>query len=165
LKILFVSSEASPLAKVGGLADVVGSLPRALRALGHDVRIVLPQYDGLETRYTLKPVIKDFPLSMEHEMAGLNRAEINSVPVYLLENHHFFGTREVYNNDLKRFYFFSRALFEILPALDWQPEIIHCHDWLTALAVMWQKKAEQPYKHVFSIHNLAYQGFFDDSFA
>lgn len=164
MKILFVSSEASPLAKVGGLADVVGSLPRALRALGHDVRIVLPQYNGLESRFPLKPVFKDFPLSLEHETAGLNLAEINRVPVYLLDNQRYFGTREVYNHDLERFYFFSRALFEMLPKLDWQPEIVHCHDWLTALVIMWQKKAGQPYKHLFSIHNLAYQGFFDDTF-
>ncbi len=164
MKILFVSSEASPLAKVGGLADVVGSLPRALRALGHDVRIVLPQYDGLESRYSLKTVIQDFPLSLDHESANLNLTEINGVPIYLLENRHYFGTREVYNHDLERFYFFSRALFEMLPSLDWQPEIVHCHDWITALLVMWQKQAGQAYKHVFSIHNLAYQGFFDDSF-
>jgi starch synthase len=154
----------APLAKVGGLADVVGSLPRALRSLGHDVRIMMPQYAGLEDRFPLTPVIQDFPLTLEHESAGLNQVDIKGVPVYLLENQRYFGTREVYSHDLERFYFFSRAVFEMLPALAWQPEIVHCHDWLTALLVPWQKKAEQPYKHVFSIHNLAYQGFFDSTF-
>lgn len=164
MKILFVSSEATPLAKVGGLADVVGSLPRALRALGHDVRVVMPQYEGLDSRFTLKPVMQNFNLSLDDESARLNLTDINGVPIYLLENRRYFGTRDVYNHDLERFYFFSRALFEMLPSLDWQPEIVHCHDWLTALLVMWQKQAGQRYKHVISIHNLAYQGFFDDNF-
>jgi len=164
LKILFVSSEVAPLAKVGGLADVVGSLPRALRSLGHDVRILMPQYDGLDERFPLTPVIPGYALSFEPETVSLNVTTVKDVPVYLLENHRYFGTREVYHNDLERFYFFSRAVFEILPEWDFQPDIVHCHDWLTALLVLWQKKAGQPYKHVFSIHNLAYQGFFDANF-
>jgi starch synthase len=164
LKILFISSEAAPLAKVGGLADVVGSLPRALRRLGHDVRAIMPQYDGLEERYQLSAVIKDYSLDFEGEYASINLTNVKGVPFYLLDNRHYFGNREVYSHDLERFYFFSRAIFELLPLLDWQPEIVHCHDWLTALIVSWQKNAGQPYKHVFSIHNLAYQGFFDDRF-
>jgi len=164
LKILFVASEAAPLAKAGGLADVAGSLPRALRRLGHDVRLLIPQYYGLDSRYPLKPVISDFSLAFEHDTASINIIDIKGVPVYLLDNRHYFGTRDIYSNDLERFYFFSRAVFEMLPALDWQPDIVHCHDWLTALLVLWQKKAAQPYKHVFSIHNLAYQGNFDASF-
>ncbi|MDD5701428.1 MAG: glycogen/starch synthase, partial [Dehalococcoidales bacterium] len=94
----------------------------------------------------------------------LNLTDCGGVPVYTLENQEYFGTREVYFNDLERFFFFSRAAFEILPQMDWQPRVVHCHDWLTALAVMWIKKAGYPYATVFTIHNLTYQGFFDENF-
>ena len=165
MKILFITSEATPLAKVGGLADVAGSLPRALRSLDHDVRVLMPQYGGIDTNsFPVTPVISGFQTSREGEKVNLNLTTANETPVYLLENPRHFGTREVYTNDLERFFFFSRVVFEILPALEWQPEIIHCHDWLTALVVMWARKAGYPYASVFTIHNLAYQGFFDENF-
>lgn len=163
MKILFIASEATPLVKVGGLADVVGSLPKALRAQHQDVRILIPQYGSID--------IESFPLSPLRTLrlsggdsVNLNRTNYDDVPVYTLENPKNFGTREVYWNDLERFFFFSRAVFEILPKMDWQPEILHCHDWHTALTIMWAKKAAYPYSTVFTIHNLAYQGFFDDNF-
>jgi starch synthase len=168
MKILFVSSEAAPLAKVGGLADVVGSLPKALRALGQDVRTMLPQYDCIDTsRFPITRVISDFELDISGatRSVDVNLTQNGGVPVYLLENSQYFGTKEVYSNDLERFFFFSRAVFELLPELDWQPDIIHCHDWLTALVIMWLKKAGYPYASVFTIHNLAYQGVFDEAFA
>jgi starch synthase len=168
MKILFITSEATPLAKVGGLADVAGSLPKALRARGHDVRILLPQYGCLDLRrFPLTSLKTDFHFSLPGESASinLNRTESQGVPVYLLENAQYFGGPDVYNaNDLERFYFYSQAVFEILPHLDWQPEIIHCHDWLTSLVVMWSKKAGYPWSSVFTIHNLAYQGFFDENY-
>ncbi len=156
------------MVKVGGLADVVGSLPKALRTLGHDVRILIPQYASLDTqRFPLTPVKKNFKLSMP-------RADPvrQSEPDYLQRGTGLYAGKpaifrhgEIYGTfDLERFFFFSRAVFEILPELDWQPEILHCHDWLTSLVILWQKKAGYPYSTVFTIHNLAYQGFFDDNF-
>jgi starch synthase len=144
MKILFISSEAAPLAKVGGLADVVGSLPKALRALGQDVRTMIPQYGCIDaSRFPLNRVKSGFKVDISGELKSvdLNLTQNGGVPVYTLENPQFFGTKEVYANDLERFFFFSRAVFKILPELDWQPDIIHCHDWLTALVIMWSKKA------------------------
>ena len=168
MKILFIASEAAPMVKVGGLADVVGSLPKALRSLGHDVRVLIPQYASLDARrFPLSPDIINFKVSIQgqNSAVNLNHTSCGDVPVYTLESPQHFGTREIYGTfDLERFFFFSRAVFEILPRLSWQPEIIHCHDWLTALIILWQKKAGYPYKSVFTIHNLAYQGFFDENY-
>ena len=167
MKILFVSSEASPLVKVGGLADVAGSLPKALRALGHDVRVMLPQYDSIDLlRFPATAVKTGFKLTLPGEVqsVNLNLTQPNGTPIYLMENRKYFGTREVYSDELERFFFYSRAVSAILPEMEWQPEIVHCHDWLTALVVMWTKKAGLPYSTVFTIHNLAFQGFFDEGF-
>jgi starch synthase len=169
MRILFIAAEATPLAKVGGLADVVGSLPSALIELGHDVRLMIPQYGAIDLgRYSVTQVEDNFEVrSMgKAESAGLNLTTIKDrVPVYMVENKRYFGGDEVYGrNDLERFLFFSRAVLEILPQLDWQPEIVHCHDWHTALAVMWLEKRPSPPGTVFTIHNLAYQGVFDRAF-
>jgi starch synthase len=167
MKILFVCSEVSPLVKVGGLADVTGSLPKVLRALGHDVRVLIPQYGSIDTlHFPLTAVKTGLPISLsgESQSVNLNRTQVDGTPIYLLENQEYFGTKEVYSNDLERFFFFSRAAFATLPEMDWQPDIVHCHDWLTALLIMWIKKAGYPYATVFTIHNLAYQGFFDANF-
>ncbi len=168
MKILFISSEATPLVKVGGLSDVAGSLPKALNALGHDVRVLIPQYGSIDTvRFPPTPVKTGFQfhLTGNQQTVNLNLTEADGVKFYLLDNPEHFGTREIYGPfDLDRFFFFSRAVFEILPHLDWQPDILHCHDWLTSLVVMWQKKAGYPYASLFTIHNLAYQGFFDDRY-
>ncbi len=170
MKILFVASEATPLAKVGGLADVIGSLPKALRYLGHDVRVVIPKYgiiDDMEYPATIAKY--DFKVSMPGETlsVNLNMTTLdNKVVVYMVENLKYFGGKEVYNgkDDLERFLFFSRAVFAMLPQLEWQPEIIHCHDWHTSLIIMWLKQNGYPYISLFTIHNLAYQGPFDETF-
>jgi len=169
MKILFIAAEATPLAKVGGLADVVGSLPTALIELGHDVRLMIPQYGTIDlSPYSVSHLEDNFGVrSMgKVESAGLNITTIkHKVPVYMVENKTYFGRDDVYSrNDLERFLFFSRAVFEILPQLDWQPEVVHCHDWHTALAVMLVKKRPNPPAMIFTIHNLAYQGVFDKSF-
>ncbi len=169
MKILFVASEVTPLAKVGGLADVIGSLPKALTGLGHDVRVIIPQYGCIDvSQYSGDTLKGGFKLSMpgKTESVTLRITTLkDKVPVYMIESLNYFGGKEVYGkNDLERFLFFSRAVFEVLPQLDWQPEIVHCHDWHAALTVMWQKKASYPYGSIFTIHNLAYQGAFDRAF-
>ncbi len=169
MEVLFVASEVTPLAKVGGLADVIGSLPKALTNLGHDVRLIVPKYGSIDlSPYSVALVRNGFKINMmsKEESADLKMTTVrNKVPVYMVENDTYFGDKEIYGKkDLERFFFFSRTVFEILPQLDWQPEIVHCHDWHTALIPLWQKEAGHPYVCLFTIHNLAYQGAFDETF-
>ncbi|HSW57296.1 MAG TPA: glycogen synthase [Dehalococcoidales bacterium] len=163
MNILFIASEAVPLAKVGGLADVAGALPKALIRLGHDVRLLVPQYNGIGERYALKNEIRGFMLHVlsRPEKVNLNLGRVGEVPVYTLENNSIFNTSEVYVNDLERFYFFSRAVSELLPHLKWQPQIIHCHDWMTALVPALIGKAGISYHSLLTIHNLYFQGYYD----
>jgi starch synthase len=168
MKVLFVSSEITPLIKIGGLGDVTGSLPKALRSLGHDVRVLIPQYRKLQTTVVSpQRIVTDLNLSLsgfEHKF-NLNLTHLDGIPVYLVDNSRYFGEVSVYTPyDLERFFFFSRAVIDVLPKLDWQPDIVHCHDWLTALVPMWQKKQNYPYSSVFTIHNLAHQGTFYNDF-
>ncbi|MCX8126026.1 MAG: glycogen synthase GlgA [Dehalococcoidia bacterium] len=162
MRVLFVAAEASPLVKVGGLADVVGSLPRALNDLGHEVRILIPAYSCLSINSHRTQDILSLTLHLPGGASSLTLQQL-----VLGADHHFYLIRDsgflsgphVYtDNDLGRFLFFSRAVFELLPRLDWQPEIVHCHDWHTALIPMWLKHSDSPYASVFTIHNLAYQG-------
>ncbi|MEW6033992.1 MAG: glycogen/starch synthase [Chloroflexota bacterium] len=177
LKVLFAASEVSPLAKVGGLADVAGALPGALRRLGHDVRIVMPRYGSVD-------LSAHGPVSYVGQYDVLilgrgERVEVSQVslrdgtPVYLLFNAGYFGRPAVYGekDDLERFLLFGIAVAELPGKLGWPVDILHCHDWHTAMAPpLCRKKRSQrpsspPCASVFTIHNLGYQGWFDDWFA
>ncbi|MDP2743442.1 MAG: glycogen/starch synthase [Dehalococcoidia bacterium] len=174
LKILFAAAEVSPFTKVGGLADVAGALPKALQRLGHDVRVVTPRYggtrdNGAATRITDRPF--GVPALGETEEVTVSHSSLNGgVPVYFLENQKYFERPAVYGepDDLARFTLFSRALLEVPRLLGWQPDILHCHDWHAASAVAFLGKDKDPWYRstasVFTIHNLAYQGWFDDHF-
>lgn len=168
MRILFVAAEASPLVKVGGLADVIGSLPNALAGLGHEARLIMPQYGTVDTeRFPLVTVRDKFDVLAPtgEKTASLRLANLKKVFAYLIGNGRYFGGRQVYgDNDLDRFLFFSRAVFSIVGHLGWRPDVIHCHDWHTALLPKWLKKQRTPYATVFTIHNLAYQGQFDDKY-
>ncbi|MEW6142395.1 MAG: glycogen synthase [Chloroflexota bacterium] len=162
MRILFASAEASPLVKVGGLADVIGSLPRALTDLGHEVRTVIPAYSFLSL---LDNQPQDSAPFAVHLPTRSERASVQSLTLdrgryfYLIRDSGLLCGPQVYtDNDLERFLFFNRAVFDLLPQLNWQPEIVHCHDWHTALVPMWLKHSDLPYASVFTIHNLAYQG-------
>jgi starch synthase len=167
MKILFIASEAFPLAKVGGLADVTSSLAVALHDLGHEPCLILPRYGSMKT-----PVQDvrggDFVVSfMGHsEQVAVKMTKLKKrIPVYLLENDHYFGTEEIYTqDDLNRFFFFSLNIPAIIAQLDLHPHIIHCHDWHTALTFLWLRKAKMKLPSIFTIHNLAYQGSFDQQF-
>ncbi len=170
MKVLFVAAEAVPLVKVGGLADVVGSLPKALNRLGHDVRLMMPRYGLMDSvRYPMTP-LADSAVSVKvmksKKSVTVKVTEIgDNVQVYLIDSDDFSNTTEVYaKGELERFLLFCRAVVEVLPKLDWQPEIVHCHDWHTALVPLWLKKNDYHYVSIFTIHNLAYQGFFDRAF-
>jgi starch synthase len=174
LKILFIAAEASPLAKVGGLGDVIGSLPKELRRIGHDARVVLPFYGTIRTD---SPILWHDSYTVDF-LGVPERVEISEillkgeVPLYLLHNPTYFDRTAVYGekDDGERFQFFSRAAMELPRRLDWHPDILHCHDWHTALCAGLLVK---DYLHdrywtgtgsVFTIHNLAYQGWIDDAF-
>ncbi len=172
LKILMLSAEITPFAKTGGLADVVGALPKALHALGHDVRVAMPRYGRVNpAQFQLQKALDPFPVPLDSatEDATLLEGRIApDVPVYFVENKRLFDREGIYMypDDAERFIFFARAALEMLKRLNWQPNVIHCHDWHTALIPNWLRTvyAGDPFFEdiatVFTIHNIAYQGIF-----
>ncbi|HNP69729.1 MAG TPA: glycogen/starch synthase [Kouleothrix sp.] len=174
LKILLMSAEVVPFAKTGGLADVAGALPKALRADGHDVRVAMPRYGRIDrARFDLSVALPPYPVPMDdHDIeAGLLQTHLpdhDDIPVYMVDNQHYYERDGIYmyEDDADRFIFFCRATLEGIKRLGWQPDVIHCHDWHTAIVPNWLKTI---YKHdpfyartacVYTIHNLAYQGIF-----
>lgn len=167
MRILFIASEAFPLAKVGGLADVTSSLAITLRDLGHEPCLILPKYDSIKA--PIQEIQgKSFAVSLmgHSEPATLKKTMLKGrIPVYLVENQRYFGTEEIYTQDeLDRFLFFSLSIPSIISQLDFRPDIIHCHDWHTSLVPLGLKKAKIALPCIFTIHNLAYQGSFDQEF-
>lgn len=172
LKVLLLSAEVVPFAKTGGLADVAGSLPKAIRALGHDIRVAMPRYGRIDPRkFGLKEVLPAFPVPMNkqvEEAAVLQGRIAPDVPVYMIENAKYYDRDGIYMypDDAERFIFFCRSSLEMLNRLDWCPDIIHCHDWHTAIVPNWLKTIykDDPFfaqtATVYTIHNLAYQGIF-----
>ncbi len=173
LKILFLAAEVVPFAKTGGLADVAGSLPKAIHALGHDIRVTMPRYGRIRPeRFNLTHVMDSFPVPMDSrtEPAGLMQTTLDGsdVPVYMVENARYFDRDGIYMypDDAERFILFCRGALEGIKRLGWQPDIIHCHDWHTALTPNWLKTiyADDSFfanvASVYTIHNLAYQGIF-----
>jgi starch synthase len=173
LRILFVSAEVAPFAKVGGLADVAGSLPKALRALGHDVRVVMPAYLTTEERgraggLRFQEGGMIVPMAGGGIPAGFFEGVLpgSDVPIYFIAQNQLLNRSNVYgyNDDAYRFAFFSRAAFEVTDRLGWKFDVLHAHDWHTAPAVTWLATAGQAdgrYRgipSVFTIHNLAHQG-------
>jgi starch synthase len=168
MEILFIASEAFPLAKVGGLADVTSSLAIALQDSGHELCLILPRYGSIRTpvpEIRGKNVAVSFMGRREQVALKMTRLK-KRIPVYLVENQRYFGTEEIYTkDDLDRFLLFSLSIPAIISQLDLHPDIIHCHDWHTALVPLWLKKAEMELPCIFTIHNLAYQGSFDQQFS
>jgi starch synthase len=172
LKILLLSAEAVPFAKTGGLADVAGSLPKAIRAMGHDIRVAMPRYGRIDPeKFELKEILPAFPVPMNkqvEEAAVLQGHIAPDVPVYMIENAKYYDRDGIYMypDDAERFIFFCRSSLEMLHRLDWRPDIIHCHDWHTAIVPNWLKTIykDDPFfaqtATVYTIHNLAYQGIF-----
>jgi starch synthase len=169
MNILFIAAEASPLIKVGGLGDVISSLPKALKKLGHDVRVMLPRYSAIHIDENhLSTVIKNSNIRIqrkEHYADLLTTRLSDGMFFYLIDNREFFDSIGIYEGDeLKRFLFFDKAVVTILPELAWQPDIIHCHDWHTAFIPMWLRNTAFKKSSLFTAHNLTYQGSFDSNF-
>jgi starch synthase len=167
-----LSAEVVPFAKTGGLADVAGSLPKAIRSLGHDVRVAMPRYGRIRSdQFNLSPALDSFPTPMDgrNEPAEWAQTSLNGgVPVYMIENARYFDRDAIYMypDDAERFIFFCRAAVEGVKRLGWQPDVIHCHEWHTGLVPNWLKTiyAGDPFfagtASVYTIHNLAFQGIF-----
>ena len=174
-KILMVGSEAMPFAATGGLGDVLGSLPAACKAQGGDdvdVRVVMPLYSAVGREYRDKmEFITDIiiPLSWRQLYCGIFKLEKDGVIYYFIDNEYYFKRGELYGSydDGERFAYFCSAVMHILPVIDFFPDILHAHDWQSALAVVYLKtifRNSPRYsgiKAVFTIHNIAYQGQYD----
>ncbi|MCL2350688.1 MAG: glycogen synthase GlgA [Defluviitaleaceae bacterium] len=169
-KILFIASEAAPFIKSGGLGDVAGSLPKALSELGADIRVVLPKYRGIapQTLDGLQHLTSlEVHLDWRKPIAEIYSVPA-AVPTYLVGNDHYFYRDNIYGygDDFQRFAFFTKAALQMLPALDFQPDIVHFHDWQTGLGSVYLKDIFKKFtfyknmKCIFTIHNLQYQGTF-----
>ncbi len=175
LKILFISPEVEPFVKVGGLADMVGALPKELAKLGHDVRVVCPAYGSIkgiaEWTARAEPLGVDVGSATHWARTWETVLPGTKVPAYFLENNGFFSRPEVYtspwgaceDNDL-RFTFFSRGALTLCQQLEWYPDVIHCHDWTTGLVPMMLNTTLRgtPLGRaatVLTIHNLEHQGY------
>lgn len=169
MKVLYAASEALPFMASGGLADVAGSLPQALRRRLVGVRVVMPLYGGIpqELRDNMRFITHiTVPVAWRRQYCGIFEAKYGGVTYYLLDNEYYFKRDGIYGHfdDAERFAFFSRAILEIIPHIGWKPDIIHCNDWQTALTpvyfqTMYSKMdGYDNIKTVFTIHNIQYQG-------
>ncbi len=173
MKILYVASEAAPFVKSGGLGDVAGALPKALAKQKHDVRVVIPFYKEEireELQTTMKYVGATFvDLSWRRQYAGVYETQIDGVKYYFIDNEYYFKRRGLYGHfdDGERFAFFSKAILEILPIIDFYPDVLHCNDWQTSLVPVFLDvffRYAEEYKNiktVLTIHNIEFQGKYD----
>lgn len=169
--ILFAASEGVPFIKTGGLADVVGSLPKEIDREFYDVRVIMPKYacmkqDMKDQMQYVTSFYMDFDWRSMY--VGILRAQVDGVTYYFIDNEDLFNTGTVYTDDalfeIKRYAFFSKAVLSALPTIDFRPDLIHCHDWQTGLIPVYLKERFQEnefyrgIKTVMTIHNLRFQG-------
>ena len=168
--ILFASSEAVPYMKTGGLADVVGSLPRYFNKEEYDVRVILPKYACMDKKFLpeLTFVCHFYVnLNWRRQYVGIFKSEFKGVTYYFVDNEFYFAGNNPYNNiyeDVEKFAYFSMAVLESLPYLEFTPDIIHCNDWQTGLLPVFlhtsygSDRFYENIKTVYSIHNMKFQG-------
>ena len=169
--ILFVASEGVPFIKTGGLADVVGSLPKCIDKQYFDVRVVLPKYTCMRQEMKEKlSYVTHFYMDFhwKNEYVGVMYAEVDGVKYYFIDNEMFFNGFKPYSDnalfEIEKYAFFSKAALSILPVIDFRPDVIHCHDWQTGLIPVYLKERFQGsefyrvIKTVMTIHNLKFQG-------
>ena len=179
MKILITSLEVTPFAKVGGLADIAGSLPKALNKLGYDVRVSMPKHKTVdETKFPMNSLIKEMsvPIGDKEVVYSVEETMIpnTEIPVYLIGNEEYYNRDGIYqtpegidfpDND-ERFICFSKAVLEMLNLLEWQPDVIHCNDWHTAFIPVYlkslysEKTKLKQIATLYTVHNLAFQGLF-----
>ncbi|MBR4762183.1 MAG: glycogen synthase GlgA [Clostridia bacterium] len=169
MKVLFAASEALPFAMSGGLADVAGALPKALRRRLVGCRVIMPLYSTIseELKAKMKFICHiTVPVSWRRQYCGVFEAHVDGVIYDLLDNQYYFKRDGLYGyyDDAERYAFFSRAVLEVIPYIGFTPDIIHCNDWQTAMIPVYLSemyKADKRYaniKTVFTIHNIQYQG-------
>ena len=172
-RILFVASECVPFLKTGGLADVVGSLPKYFPKEYFDVRVVMPKYSGIREEFKNQmQYITNFymDLNWRQQYVGIFKLEYNGLTFYFIDNEEHFSGDKPYAGmpwDLEKFAYFSKAALSILPIIDFRPDIIHCHDWQTGLVPVYLHERFQGnefyrgIKSIMTIHNLKFQGVWD----
>ena len=172
MKILFAASECVPFVKTGGLADVVGALPKEIRKNGEDVRVILPLYKaiGAQWREKMQHVLYFYVnLGWRHQYVGVQKLEYEGITFYFIDNEQYFGRDYIYGlggDEGERFAFFCRAVLEALPKIDFIPDVLHCHDWQTGMIpVLFRAQYQhlemyRSIRTVYTIHNLQYQGIF-----
>ncbi|WP_373230535.1 glycogen synthase GlgA [Cohnella sp.] len=171
MRVLFAASEAMPLVKTGGLADVVGALPKALAKKGVDVTVVLPKYGEIPKAITDRAItvaVMEVQLGWRRQYCGIQEVMVDGIRFLLIDNEFYFyrGSLYGYGDEAERFAFFSFAVLEMLEKFDLLPDLIHCHDWQTGLIpfLLRTRYANRPgyrdIRTVFTIHNLQYQGVF-----
>lgn len=172
-KVLFVASEVVPFVKTGGLADVVGSLPKYIDKTKFDVRVMLPKYMAISNEYKEKMQFRTcfkIDLAWRSQYVGILELVYDGVTFYFVDNEYYFSGATPYGNiheDIEKFAFFCKASLSSLPSLDFRPDIIHCHDWQTGLIPVYLKDMfmQNPFYHgiktIMTIHNLKFQGIWD----
>ena len=171
MKVLYAASEAMPFMASGGLGDVAGSLPQALRKRLIGCRVVMPLYDSIkqELKDTMKFITHiSVPVAWRRQYCGIFEARAGGVIYYLIDNQYYFKRDTIYGqyDDAERFAFFSRAVLEIIPHIGFKPDVIHCNDWQTALTPVYYSTmyanatGYENIKTVFTIHNIQYQGIY-----
>ncbi len=171
-KILHVASEVTPYASAGGLGDVIGSLPKALKERygdEADIRVIMPLYSNIDIKYRemMKQVyITSVPLAWRWQYCGLYSIEKDGVIVYFIDNEYYFKRPTLYGSfdDAERYAFFCKAVLSLMQELEYYPDVLHAHDWHAALSVIYLKQhykdipGYDKIKAIFTIHNVAYQG-------
>lgn len=172
MKVLFVASESDPFIKTGGLADVAYALPKYLKALGIDVRIVIPKYKNMKSIDRYGMYFKKWftvPVGWRTQYCGIFESEVDGVQYYFIDNEYYFLRDTFYGHydDGERFAFFDRAVLMMLKEINWKPDVIHSNDWQTGMIPVLYKlqyEKEDFYKNIknlYSIHNILFQGNFD----
>lgn len=172
-KVLFITSEAVPFIKTGGLADVAGSLPKYFNREEFDVRVMLPKYMCMKDEFKGRLSYKThfyMDLNWRSQYVGVLETEYDGVTFYFIDNEYYFNGPTPYGNvyeDIEKFAFFSKAALSALPLIGFQPDIIHCHDWQTGLVPVYLKdrfhdgEFFRDMKSIITIHNLKFQGVWD----
>lgn len=173
-KVLFAASEGVPFIKTGGLADVVGSLPKCLDKQYYDVRVIIPRYTCMKPQMQEKlRYVTHFYMDFNwrEEYVGILEAEVDGIKYYFIDNEHYFSGFKPYGDDVRfeieKYAYFSKAVLSALPLIDFQPDVVHCHDWQTGLIPVYLKERFKgnPFfwgmKSIMTIHNLKFQGRWD----
>ena len=172
MKVLFAASEGMPFVKTGGLADVIGALPKEMSKKGVDIRVILPLYRAIDAGYRSKMehmLYFYINLGWRRQYVGIEKLEQDGVTFYFVDNEQYFGRDYIYGrggDEGERYAYFCKAVLEALPKIDFIPDVIHCHDWQTGLIpTLYQAQYKQlplykDIKTVFTIHNLQFQGIY-----